>query len=151
MIRLFLFVLGLTAMATQVIMIREFLAIFHGNELIIGLFLGFWMVLTAVGAFLAVQSSKSSSQFAFQFKSTIDNRQSTIDNHPSLLSIPAPPSHFIPSSSSSASLVPSGIMPGIGDFAGFIPGIAALLPGFRNAFPDPGERTIGVKRKKPAP
>ncbi len=53
MIRLFIFSLGLTAMATQVILIREALAVFHGNELIIGLFLGFWMLFTAIGSFLA--------------------------------------------------------------------------------------------------
>ena len=58
-IRIYLFLLGVLSMSTQVIMIREALAIFHGNELIIGLFLGIWMVLTAAGALLAVQSSKS--------------------------------------------------------------------------------------------
>ena len=57
-IKLALFNLGLTAMGTQIVMIREFLAVFQGNELIIGMFLGCWMLLTAIGAFLAVQSSK---------------------------------------------------------------------------------------------
>jgi predicted membrane-bound spermidine synthase len=61
MIRLFIFNLGLTAMATQVIMIRETLAIFQGNELIIGLFLGFWMLLTAIGSILI-------SHFAIRFE-----------------------------------------------------------------------------------
>lgn len=56
-IKLSLFNLGLTAMATQIIMIREFLAIFQGNELIIGMFLGFWMLLTAAGSFLATKFS----------------------------------------------------------------------------------------------
>ncbi len=62
MIRLFLFNLGLAAMATQVIMIRETLAIFQGNELIIGLFLGLWMLLTAMGSFLSSQFPVRSSQ-----------------------------------------------------------------------------------------
>ena len=53
--RLFLFLLGFTALATQVILIREAMAVFQGNELIIGLFMGIWMVLTAIGAFLAAK------------------------------------------------------------------------------------------------
>jgi len=56
-IKLSLFNLGLTAIATQIIMIREFLAIFQGNELIIGMFLGFWMLLTAAGSFFASKIS----------------------------------------------------------------------------------------------
>lgn len=56
--RLYLFLLGLTAMSTQVILIREAMAIFHGNELIIGLFLGIWMLLTAAGSFLAARGFK---------------------------------------------------------------------------------------------
>jgi len=55
MARLFLFILGLTAMATQVVMIREALTLFNGNELIIGLFLGLWMILTALGSFLGAK------------------------------------------------------------------------------------------------
>ena len=57
-VRILLFMLGMVSMSTQVIMIREALAIFHGNELIIGLFLGMWMLLTATGSNVAVQSSK---------------------------------------------------------------------------------------------
>jgi len=52
--RTLLFLLGMTAMSTQVILIREALAVFQGNELVIGLFLGIWMMLTAAGSFLAV-------------------------------------------------------------------------------------------------
>jgi spermidine synthase len=44
--------LGATAIATQIIVIREFLSIFHGNELVIGIVLGSWMILTGAGAFL---------------------------------------------------------------------------------------------------
>ena len=47
-----LLVLGLVAMAAQVIVIREFLAAFQGNELIIGLIMGAWMLLTGAGAYL---------------------------------------------------------------------------------------------------
>jgi spermidine synthase len=62
LIQLALFNLGMTAMGIQVVMIREFLAVFQGNEMIIGIFLGCWMLLTATGAFVAVQSSKFKGQ-----------------------------------------------------------------------------------------
>ncbi|MBN2612689.1 MAG: fused MFS/spermidine synthase [Bacteroidales bacterium] len=44
--------LGFTTILTQVVMLREFLMVFDGNELIIGIILAIWMVLTATGAFL---------------------------------------------------------------------------------------------------
>ena len=43
---------GLTSIVTQVILLREFLSIFFGNELVIGVLLANWMILTGVGAFL---------------------------------------------------------------------------------------------------
>jgi spermidine synthase len=45
-----LLVLGATAMITQVIYLREYLAVFHGNELVIGIILAGWLVLTGLGA-----------------------------------------------------------------------------------------------------
>ncbi len=67
-------------MGTQIVMIREFMAIFQGNELIIGMFLGFWMLLTAAGAFLATKLFQvPSSLFPVpRQKSKTDNRQLTI-------------------------------------------------------------------------
>jgi len=49
--------IGITSIVTQIILIREFLSVFFGNELIIGMILGCWMVLTATGAFLGKYSS----------------------------------------------------------------------------------------------
>jgi spermidine synthase len=46
------FSLGFTAMATQLILLREFLSIFNGNELVIGIVLANWMLLTGLGALL---------------------------------------------------------------------------------------------------
>jgi spermidine synthase len=46
-----LFILGFIAMSVQIITIREALAMFNSNELVIGLCLGLWMILTAAGAF----------------------------------------------------------------------------------------------------
>ena len=44
--------LGFIAFITQVILLREFLTFFNGNELIIGIILANWMLLTALGAYL---------------------------------------------------------------------------------------------------
>ncbi len=46
------FALGFYALVVQVLDVREFLAVFHGNELTIGLILGAWLFGIALGAFL---------------------------------------------------------------------------------------------------
>ncbi|MFO7656503.1 MAG: fused MFS/spermidine synthase [Bacteroidales bacterium] len=46
------FLLGFTTILTQIIMLREFLVVFDGNELIIGIILAIWMIITAIGAFI---------------------------------------------------------------------------------------------------
>lgn len=43
---------GFTSLVTQVILLREFLSVFYGNELVIGVLLANWMILTGVGAYL---------------------------------------------------------------------------------------------------
>ena len=44
--------LGITSLTTQIILIREFLNIFYGNELVLGIILASWMLLTGVGSFI---------------------------------------------------------------------------------------------------
>ncbi len=44
--------LGFIAIATQIILLREFLTLFSGNELVIGIILANWMLLTGFGAYL---------------------------------------------------------------------------------------------------
>jgi spermidine synthase len=44
--------LGMTSITAQIILLREFVAIFHGNELVLGIAIGNWMLLTAAGSFL---------------------------------------------------------------------------------------------------
>ena len=44
------FVLGFTCFIVQLVLIREFLNLFMGNELVIGIMLALWMLLTATGA-----------------------------------------------------------------------------------------------------
>jgi spermidine synthase len=50
-----LIVLGITALFSQMVIIRELLNIFQGNELIIGLILCLWMLLTALGSRLGLK------------------------------------------------------------------------------------------------
>lgn len=47
-----LIALGISSLITQIIYIREFLNVFFGNELIFGIILASWMILTAGGAYL---------------------------------------------------------------------------------------------------
>jgi len=47
-----LLALGLTALVSQVIFLREFLSVFHGNELVIGIIFACWMLLTGTGALI---------------------------------------------------------------------------------------------------
>ena len=51
-ISLIAFALGLTSMTTQVVLLRELISVFYGNELVIGVMLANWMALTGIGALL---------------------------------------------------------------------------------------------------
>jgi spermidine synthase len=50
--------LGISSVITQIIFIREFLNVFYGNELIFGIIIASWMLLTAMGAFIGKSSAK---------------------------------------------------------------------------------------------
>ncbi len=41
---------GLTALIVQIIFLREFLTLFYGNELVVGVIIGNWMLITTAGA-----------------------------------------------------------------------------------------------------
>jgi len=45
-----LLILGFTTVIMQIVVLREFMAVFYGNELVIGLTLAVWMTLTGLGA-----------------------------------------------------------------------------------------------------
>jgi spermidine synthase len=47
-----LIVLGFSAILSQIILLREFLLVFSGNELVCGLILANWMIITGTGAFI---------------------------------------------------------------------------------------------------
>ncbi|NOX84777.1 MAG: hypothetical protein GXO86_02250 [Chlorobi bacterium] len=44
------FFLGFTLLGAQIILLREFLMIYNGNELVIGLLLSIWLLITALGS-----------------------------------------------------------------------------------------------------
>lgn len=44
-------VLGFTTAITQIILVREFLSVFQGNELVVSIILGLWLLLTGWGAY----------------------------------------------------------------------------------------------------
>ena len=52
--------LGVSSVITQIIYLREFLNVFSGNELIFGIILASWMLLTATGAYIGKYSIKIS-------------------------------------------------------------------------------------------
>ncbi len=58
-------VLGMTSLATQIILLREFVSVFQGNELVIGVVLAVWMMLTGAGAFLGRLSAPLSPRRSF--------------------------------------------------------------------------------------
>jgi len=59
LLRISAFMLGCTSIIAQLILLREFLTVFNGNELVIGLVLANWMILTGIGAYLGQQSLKA--------------------------------------------------------------------------------------------
>jgi hypothetical protein len=50
-LRISLFILGFSSLATQVFLIRECFSVLNGNELVIGIVLANWMLLTGAGAY----------------------------------------------------------------------------------------------------
>ncbi len=50
--KMLIFIIGFCAIPAQVILMRELLMVFGGNELYIGIFLAVWMLLTAAGSYL---------------------------------------------------------------------------------------------------
>ena len=56
---------GFTALIVQIIFLREFLAVFQGNELVAGVIIGNWMLLTAAGTRIG-SAIKTSKKIPFQ-------------------------------------------------------------------------------------
>ena len=62
-LRYLLLFLGVSGLLSQIVLLREFLLIFNGNELVISLILFFWMLITAGGAVLG--------RFSVRFKNDL--------------------------------------------------------------------------------
>ncbi|GAI22115.1 unnamed protein product, partial [marine sediment metagenome] len=58
-------VLGISAIITQIILLREFLSVFYGNELVIGIILANWMLLTGAGSYLGKFSDRIKNKVHF--------------------------------------------------------------------------------------
>lgn len=52
-VMMLLFLLGFTTFTAQLVLIREFISVFSGNELVIGFFLTLWLILTGAGSYVA--------------------------------------------------------------------------------------------------
>ncbi len=57
--------LGATSIVTQVILLRDFLSAFYGNELVIGIILANWMIITGAGSFVGKYFNKLSASDNF--------------------------------------------------------------------------------------
>jgi spermidine synthase len=55
---MFALLLGFISISTQIILLRELLSVYYGNELVIGIILTNWMMLTGVGAYIGKLSEK---------------------------------------------------------------------------------------------
>ncbi|MBW2317825.1 MAG: hypothetical protein JRF24_03915 [Deltaproteobacteria bacterium] len=53
-----LLALGISSVSVQLVMIREIMSTFSGNELVIGLVIGFWLLFTGMGSALGVPLAK---------------------------------------------------------------------------------------------
>lgn len=62
-IKFSVFVIGLTTLVTQIILLRNLLSVFSGNELVVGIILANWMMLTALGAYAGRYIIKSEVKF----------------------------------------------------------------------------------------
>ncbi len=62
-----LLVMGFTATTAQIIIIRELIVVFHGNELFIGIILGSWLIMEAAGSYLARRRAEHSKRYISSF------------------------------------------------------------------------------------
>ncbi len=65
------FLLGFFALSSQVILMREFAAHFHGNEVVFGVLLAAWLLWTGLGSILAVRIRFSDRRFMSAYTAAI--------------------------------------------------------------------------------
>jgi len=69
--RLPVWTLGFTAILTQLVLLRAFLSVFQGNELVLGVILGNWMLLTGLGAWLGRKAHLMKNKIRFVFSNLL--------------------------------------------------------------------------------
>jgi spermidine synthase len=57
--------LGFSSIITQLLFIKEFMSVFNGNELILGIVVANWMILTGLGAFIGKKNRRSKNRLSF--------------------------------------------------------------------------------------
>jgi len=62
-----LLILGFSSIFTQIYFVREFLDLFHGNEIVIGIVFSSWMLLTGLGAWLGRFFNRIKGRLGFIF------------------------------------------------------------------------------------
>ncbi|HLD29825.1 MAG TPA: hypothetical protein VJC03_05745, partial [bacterium] len=65
MLNFSLFIIGFTALSSQIVLFRELLVIFYGNELTLGLMLGSWLLAGSAGSFLFSKKRTDSAASTF--------------------------------------------------------------------------------------
>jgi len=61
-LKLSIFTIGFTTLVAQIIFLRDFISVYNGNELIVGIILANWMFTTAIGAYLGKFIKKTETQ-----------------------------------------------------------------------------------------
>lgn len=61
------FIMGFTSLAWQMIIVRELLVVFHGNEFTIGIILANWLLLESMGCYFARRRAERSHNFVASF------------------------------------------------------------------------------------
>ena len=61
-LKLSIFIIGFTTLVAQIIFLREFISVYNGNELIVGIILANWMFTTAIGAYIGKYIKKIKNQ-----------------------------------------------------------------------------------------
>lgn len=57
--------LGISSIITQILAMREFLSVFHGNELVFGIILANWLLLTGAGSYLGKYADRIKGKIDF--------------------------------------------------------------------------------------
>jgi len=57
--------LGISSIITQIIIMREFLTVFYGNELVFGIILANWLLLTGIGSYLGKYADRIKKKIRF--------------------------------------------------------------------------------------